>query len=193
MKPDARNLVLLLSIALLEVASHLGGSMTNGRDFLTRYAPTAMRTLVRPFMRDAKTELTEPLMQQPVFVGIVEPILEQRCVSCHGAEKHKAGLRLDTLEGLLQGGQDGPVIVAGQAKDSTLIQCMLSPLDADGHMPPEEHPQANVEEISLLVWWINDGAPAATRVADLKPKPEIRRLLELVSQRTDPAKGKEAQ
>ena len=177
---------LVLALVLLSVTSHLGGSMTHGRDFLTRYAPAPLRGLFgQPSPSDTSAW---PAMQRPVFAGVVEPILRQRCGACHGAEKHKAELRLDTLEGVLRGGQDGPVIKAGQGEDSPLVQCMLSPLDADGHMPPENHPQATAEEISLIEWWINDGAPASARVADLKPKPEIRHLLEIVSRRPDPAK-----
>jgi uncharacterized membrane protein len=120
-------------------------------------------------------------MQQPVFAGVIQPILRRRCSECHGAEKHKADLRLDTLEELLRGGQDGPVLQAGQANKSPLIQCMLSGLDVDGHMPPEGQPQPTHEEIALIEWWINKGAPESARVIDLKPDPEIQRLVEGLS------------
>jgi hypothetical protein len=127
-------------------------------------------------------------MQRPVFAGVIEPILRQRCSECHGAEKHKADLRLDTLEGLLRGGQDGPVIKAGEARKSPLIQCMISALDADGHMPPEDQPQPTREEITLIEWWINKRAPESARVIDLKPDPEIQRLVESISKRHEFAK-----
>lgn len=172
---------LAIMLVLLVVASHLGGSITHGRDFLTRYAPAKVRALLGQRTTDnTPVAIAWPPMEEPVFTRVVEPILRERCVSCHNAEKHKADLRLDTLEGLLRGGQDGPVIKAGQAKESPLFQCMLSPLDADGHMPPEDQPQPISEEIALLEWWINDGAPESARVIDLKLKPEIRHLLEIV-------------
>ncbi len=183
----AYRVSLFITLLLLAAAGHLGGSITYGSDFLTRYAPTSSRLLRgHSNVREAVTHAGLPPMEQPVFVGIIEPILKQRCVACHGPEKHKADLRLDTLEGLLRGGQDGPVIKAGHAKDSPLIQCILSAVDADGHMPPEDQPQATVEEISLVEWWINDGAPASATLVDLQPKPEIRRLLEIVSERPEP-------
>lgn len=189
-RPRAYRLSLFTALVLLAIASHLGGSITHGRDFLTRFAPAPLRaSLRRPTGREIATHpAASSPTQQPVFVGIVEPILRQRCSACHGVERHKAKLRLDTLEGLLQGGQNGPVIKLGHAKDSPLIQRMLLPLDADGRMPPEEQPQPTPEEIALLEWWINAGAPAAANAADLKPEPEIRRLLGLVSKRPDSGK-----
>jgi uncharacterized membrane protein len=127
-------------------------------------------------------------MQQPVFAGIVQPILQERCVSCHNAEKHKAELRLDNFAVLLQGGQNGPVLKPGQARDSSLLQRMLLPPGADGHMPPEGESQATAEEIALLEWWINCGAPVTERLADLKPASEILRVVKLVRSQTAPAK-----
>jgi uncharacterized membrane protein len=173
---------LATAVLLLVIAGHSGGSITHGREFLTQYAPVSVRAFLGE-SRPGQTEVegTCSPMERPVFTGIIEPILLERCQSCHGAEKHKGDLRLDTLEGLLRGGQDGPVVKAGQATDSPLVQSMLSPLDADGHMPPEDHPQPSAEEISLIEWWINKGAPAAARVVDLKPEPEIQRLFKIVS------------
>jgi hypothetical protein len=188
-RPRLYRVSLFAALVLLVPASHLGGSITHGRDFLTRYAPAPVRVLLGgSIVCETITLAASPPVQQKVFAGVIKPILQQRCSACHGPEKHKAELRLDSLEALLRGGQDGPVIKAGHAKDSPLIQCLLSPLDADGHMPPENQPQPTVEEIALLEWWINDGASSTQRVVDLKPKPEIRRLLEIVSKRPESSK-----
>jgi len=181
------RICLAVALLLLVIAGHSGGSITHGREFLTQYAPA----LVPSFLRESRpghtiVEAACPLMERPVFTGIIEPILQERCVSCHGAEKHKGELRLDTLNGLLRGGQDGPVVKAGHATDSPLVQSILSPLDADGHMPPEDHPQPTAEEISLIEWWINGGAPAAAKVVDLRPTPEVQRLFQIVSRRHEP-------
>jgi uncharacterized membrane protein len=188
-RPHLYHVSLFAALVLLVIASHLGGSITHGRDFLTRYAPAPLRALLeRSMVVETITRPPPSSLQQTVFAGVIKPILQQRCSACHGAEKHKAELRLDSLQGLLRGGQDGPVIKAGRAKDSSLIQSLLSPLDADGHMPPEDHPQPTVEEIALLEWWINEGAPATEKIADFRPKPEIQRLLEIVSRRLEQVK-----
>ena len=81
------------------------------------------------------------LLQRRVFADVVQPILLQRCSACHGPEKQKADLRLDSLEALLKGGKSGPALVAGKASDSRMIQRLLLPLNDEDHMPPEGKPQ----------------------------------------------------
>src|SRR6266852_1507558 len=56
------------------------------------------------------------------FERNIRPILANSCFSCHGPEKQKAGLRLDSRAALLAGGDNGPVIVPGKAQASMLIK-----------------------------------------------------------------------
>jgi uncharacterized membrane protein len=175
---------LVITLILLVIVSHLGGSMTHGRDFLTGHAPAFLRAPFGLVVHQPTDPIAVAPMQQPVFAGVIEPILQKRCSGCHGSEKHKADLRLDTLEGLLKGGRNGPVIDAGQAKDSPLMQRVSLPLDEDGHMPPEGNAQPTAEELALLEWWINAGTPVNQTLGDLKPALEIRRILEVVSKKS---------
>ncbi len=166
------------TLVLLVLASHLGGSITHGRDFLTRDAPAGLRALLgrSPAQRRPFTQVSTP-NQQPLFAGTIQPILSEYCSSCHGAEKHKADLRLDSLEELMRGGQNGPVINAGHSRESVLIQRLWLPLDGDGHMPPEGQPQPSANQIALLAWWIDSGAPTTQTAGELRPGPEIQRIL----------------
>ncbi len=178
---------LAVTLLLLAAAGDFGGSLTHGRGFLTANAPSAVRALLgHSSAPEISRRVSFPLTQQPVFSSVIQPILRERCATCHGPEKHKADLRLDSLAGLRQGGQDGPVIKPGQAKDSILIQRISLPLDAEGHMPPEGHAQPTAEEIALLKWWINAGTPVAETVDALKTAPEIKRFLEVVSRKAEP-------
>jgi hypothetical protein len=77
---------------------------------------------------------------------LVGPILEARCVSCHGGT---AGLHLDTYEGVVAGGNLGPAIIPGNAEESLLVQ-----LQRSGH-PNSLAPR----ELEWIVEWINAGAP----------------------------------
>jgi uncharacterized membrane protein len=172
---------LATNVLLLIVVSHLGGSITHGRDFLTRYAPNVGSEWVGGRPRNTTTVAACPPMQRPLFEGVIEPILRERCSACHSAERHKGQLRLDNVDGWVRGGQDGPVIKPGRAKESLLIQRLVSPLAADGHMPPEDQPQPTAAEIALIEWWIDAGAPSTAKVSELVPNPEIRRFLEVVS------------
>jgi mono/diheme cytochrome c family protein len=90
------------------------------------------------------------------FIERVKPLLESRCVSCHGAEKVKAGLRLDSREAMLKGGDNGPAVVPGKPGESLLLQAVMHS-KKDLEMPPKEKLTTN--DIAVLERWIRDGAP----------------------------------
>jgi uncharacterized membrane protein len=168
--PRAYQLSLLGTLAVLTVASHLGASITHGRDYLTQFAPAPLRALLGTKGRppDAPRSNSD-VTQQPVFGALIQPILQRHCAECHGPEKHKADLSMESYETLLKGGKDGPALVAGNAFDSPMIRRLLLPLNDDDHMPPDGKPQPTLAEIAALQWWINCGAPANTKIGDLKP------------------------
>ena len=89
----------------------------------------------------------------------IRPLLVEHCYKCHSAqsEKAKGGLLLDTLDGLLKGGDTGPVIVAGEPERSLLIKAVRY-LDKDLQMPPKgkKLPDANIAD---LVTWVKMGLP----------------------------------
>src|ERR1035441_6341718 len=66
----------------------------------------------------------------------IGPILKASCVRCHGAERPKAQLRLDSLEGVLKGAKQGPVLIAGNSANSLLVKA-VSQLDPETAMPPK--------------------------------------------------------
>ncbi|MBL9135290.1 MAG: hypothetical protein JNK85_05455 [Verrucomicrobiales bacterium] len=91
------------------------------------------------------------------FAKEVAPILQKHCVECHGAEKQKGKLRLDTQADLMKGGKGGPSVKAGDAAASELHRRVALPKEDDDHMPPEGLP-LSAEEIAILKNWINEGA-----------------------------------
>src|SRR5437667_1914718 len=74
------------------------------------------------------------------FARQIRPILEQNCVKCHGPEKQKAKLRLDSKEAALKGGKDGVIIVAGKAEKSEMYRRITLPKGDDDIMPNEGDP-----------------------------------------------------
>jgi mono/diheme cytochrome c family protein len=90
------------------------------------------------------------------FTARVLPLLELRCVSCHGPDKVKGGLRMDSREALLKGGENGPAIVPGKPAESLLLQAVMHS-KKDLEMPPKEKLTTN--DIAVLEKWITDGAP----------------------------------
>src|SRR6266480_3827115 len=91
------------------------------------------------------------------FAKQIGPILEQNCVKCHGPEKQKAKLRLDSKEAAMKGGKDGAIIVAGKADKSEMYRRITLPKGDDDIMPNEGDPLTK-EQTDLMRDWINQGA-----------------------------------
>jgi uncharacterized membrane protein len=108
-------------------------------------------------------------VENPVFIykDLIQPILEQRCYSCHGPNKSKADLRLDSPEAIRQGGESGSILVVGNAEKSTLYSYLILPLEDDDHMPPEGKPQLTEQQIQLIRFWIEKGASFDKSVQEL--------------------------
>jgi hypothetical protein len=97
-----------------------------------------------------------PVRSKVDFVRDVQPILKAACLKCHGAERPKGQLRLDSKPHALKGGVSGKAIVPGKGAESPLIQALLV-ADPDERMPRKADalPKA---QIDLLRAWIDQGA-----------------------------------
>ena len=93
------------------------------------------------------------------FENNVRPLLDSKCYSCHSAraEKVKGGLRLDSREDVLKGGDNGPVIVPGKPDESPLVIAVRY-TDEDLQMPPKGKKLSD-KEIATLEKWVQMGAP----------------------------------
>ncbi|MBI5386556.1 MAG: hypothetical protein HZA90_17945 [Verrucomicrobia bacterium] len=169
---------LAVTAGALAVTGHFGGSLTHGSRYLIEHAPGPIRALFGSGDAASRTSArVDDIMDRPLFSGIVQPLLRERCTTCHNPQKRKGGLQLDTLDGILKGGESTPAVVPGRAGESEMIRRLLLPLDDDDHMPPQGKPQPTPEEIALLRWWIDAGAPATGTARDLKPPSNIEQLL----------------
>jgi Protein of unknown function (DUF1553)/Protein of unknown function (DUF1549)/Planctomycete cytochrome C len=94
---------------------------------------------------------------EPVdYVRDVKPILARHCVSCHGAERPKSGLRLDTAAAAIRGGQGGPAVVPGKAQESPLYLAVIGM--GDGDRMPLKRPPLPTTQVEILRDWIDAGA-----------------------------------
>ena len=92
------------------------------------------------------------------YAADIKPIFEKSCFKCHGAEKQKGKLRLDSLEATLKGGEDGKVLEPGKSADSQLVHSVAR-LDEDEAMPPADKGKPlTKEEVGLIRAWIDQGA-----------------------------------
>jgi mono/diheme cytochrome c family protein len=97
-----------------------------------------------------------PAANHPVdFAKDIKPIFEESCIKCHGHGRDKGGLRIDTRETLLKGGDSGAAVVLGKSADSYLIQ-LVQGFDPDETMP-KKGKKLTPEQIGLMRAWIDQG------------------------------------
>ncbi|MFK7909894.1 MAG: DUF1549 domain-containing protein, partial [Akkermansiaceae bacterium] len=107
----------------------------------------------------------------PDFRKDIQPILESNCVRCHTESKVKGGLRMDTYEKIMEGGETADAIVPGDpSKSELLVRIHLRPID-EGVMP-DEGQALKPEEVALLDAWVKAGAKWPKGVTLTERKPE---------------------
>ena len=87
----------------------------------------------------------------------IKPVLDKHCVDCHGGWFPKAGLRLDSLKGIHEGGRSGPAIIPGEPAKGWLMRSLRLEDGRRGQMPPGKQ-RLSDEETDLIREWIQQGA-----------------------------------
>ena len=90
------------------------------------------------------------LMGQVDYSSQIQPVFDNNCSGCHG---NSGGLNLSSYADLMDGGNSGPVIDAGNHANSLLWQKV-----DNGSMPPGNNPDLSSEQINLIAQWIDEGA-----------------------------------
>ncbi len=92
------------------------------------------------------------------FESKIRPLLVENCYKCHSvdSDRIKGGFLIDSKPGLLKGGESGPAIIPGDARNSRLIQMVGRHPDFEA-MPPKS--KLSKSEIASLITWIDRGAP----------------------------------
>ncbi|HYH64801.1 MAG TPA: DUF1553 domain-containing protein [Urbifossiella sp.] len=89
------------------------------------------------------------------FEKSVRPVLVEKCVACHGPDKQKGGLRVDSRAALLAGGARGPALVPGDPGKSLLLHALAH--DGELRMPPKDKLPAPA--VAAVAAWVKAGAP----------------------------------
>ena len=100
----------------------------------------------------------------------VQPLFDVQCVKCHGPIEQKSGLELDTPKAVLEGGDEGAVIIPGKPEKSRLYMYLAA--GSDPHMPPKK--QLTDAERESVREWI--AAMAATSAEPMKKQAEPRKF-----------------
>ena len=96
------------------------------------------------------------------FADEIQPLLAANCTACHNAKNHEGGLMLDSLKGIVAGGDSGPGVVAGKPAESVLF--LRAAHRQDDVMPPADNKvgakHLSSDQLGLLERWIAEGATA---------------------------------
>jgi uncharacterized membrane protein len=173
------RILLVTTIIVIALAGHLGATLTHGEGYLAEHAPAAIRGwLGRGTGGAAAVPVAGRPDQAVAYSTVVQPILARRCVNCHGRDRAEGKLRLDAIEAIRKGGEDGPVIVAGRAADSEMIRRIWLPPSHKDAMPPGGRHPVTVSEAAVLRWWIDQGAPADKKLGELEITAEVEPVIE---------------
>lgn len=162
------RLSMIMGLILLSVVGHLGGNLTHGASYLTEYWPFRAKKAVKVF-----ASLEEP----KTFEDVLLPIFEKKCIQCHNEGKIKGGLRMDTYEALMKGGESGATVVLGNPEESELYKLLIVDRKDERAMPPERKTPLSTEEIAIVKWWIQNNAPNETIVSEVPMDAPMKELL----------------
>jgi len=156
--------VAVISLALIIFTGHQGAGITHGPGYLL--AP------VRP----ATKQPTILLDDAAVYLHMVKPVLQSKCMGCHNSKKAKGQLVMETEELLVKGGKNGKLWDHTAEGYGLLLSRVHLPADAKKHMPPAGKPQLTEQEIQILYHWIKSGADFNVKVTDL-PETDTLRII----------------
>jgi cytochrome c553 len=132
--PQYRSARLFVSLAALIVCSTLAHSAQSAED-----------------------EVAKPSAEQvQFFESKVRPVLVENCLKCHGPDKQKSNLRLDSLSAALTGGDMGAAVVPGKPEESLLVTAIRHD-DDTLKMPPSK--KLAPQQIADLTRWVQIGSP----------------------------------
>jgi Planctomycete cytochrome C len=107
------------------------------------------------------------------FASRVAPIFEDRCTTCHGPQKKKGKLLLDSFAHVMLGGKDGMVVKPGDPKGSELFRRITLPRDHKDAMPAEGKPGLTATQIKVIEFWIASGAEQIVAADEVQKAPPL--------------------
>lgn len=115
--------------------------------------PAPTDTAVPPTDIPTQEPTTEPPASATVsFTNDVLPILQSRCLNCHGGERTEEGLVVRTHADLMAGSKNGLIVIPGNAEGSLFIELVVN------REMPKRGPKLTPPQTQLLIDWVNQGA-----------------------------------
>ena len=152
-----KKLIALCYLLALLFFTHQGALLTHGENALSIPTPEVK---VAEDVKIIDSSLT-------IYEKAIAPILAQKCVSCHGPEKVKGQLQLQSPEFIIKGGKNGNILNGIQNEEAMLLQRIHLPNSDEKHMPPDGKLQLTLEELTLLNKWVKAGGNFTKKISEL--------------------------
>jgi hypothetical protein len=140
---------------LIIVTGNKGGTLTHGNKPWIKQSEISSLRVVDDSL----------LANFTIYEGLIQPVLNAKCVACHQDDQRSGGLSLVNFESLMEGGSSGPVIEAGEITQSLLFNRITLAKSSAKFMPPTGWP-LNYDEINLIAHWIETGAKKEASLLD---------------------------
>ncbi|MEM9141707.1 MAG: c-type cytochrome domain-containing protein [Bacteroidota bacterium] len=191
------SVLITLVVFTLFYTGHLGGNLTHGSTYLLEYAPNVVRNMAGMPNKAIPREKVAVLDSADVYLDLIAPIMDRRCVSCHNNDKKKGDLNLTSYADMMLGGDSGEVINPGNLSSSELYRRITLPESDKEFMPTEGKPPLSDDELAIIAWWIENDVPSKGYFVTMDPNENIRDRVEkylgldknnLLSQKVPPAR-----
>ena len=147
----------LIGLTILVIAAgHTGANLTYGIDYLF---PSNLGKQEKP--------LANLSPDAHLYSDLIKPVLDKKCVGCHGPSRQKGKLRLDAPDFITKGGEDGAILNKDLPEESDFWNRLTLDLNHDDHMPPSEKPQLTKAELSLILYWLSRGTDFESTLGSL--------------------------
>jgi uncharacterized membrane protein len=164
-------------LILISVTGHLGGTLTHGDRYMFEYAPDFIRDQFLVNNGIGFNTLSQDSDSIFLYADLIRPVFDQKCISCHNGENKSGGLDMTHLDSLLQGGDNGQVLIEGNALQSELFKRVTMDPNDRKYMPPNGTP-LSYTEILLIQEWILKGLDTAQVISDEGLSSEVKIQLE---------------
>ena len=156
-----RNLLtIFLLTGLLLAACGSQPTETPASPLTEEPAPSTETSVDAPAPTDTAVPPTEEPTEAPAassgeisFANDIQPLLNSRCQACHGGDRGtEEGLDMTSYANLMAGSDNGPVIIAGDADGSLLVEMLVK------QKMPKRGPKLTPPQVQLIIDWVNQGA-----------------------------------
>jgi uncharacterized membrane protein len=163
-------------LLLITITGHLGGTLTHGDRYVYEYAPDFIRDQFLTNNGIVLNQLPKDADSIVLYADLIRPVFNQKCISCHNNNNRSGGLNLTHLDSLLQGGDNGDVVIAGNVLKSEIFKRVTMNPNDRKYMPPNGTP-LSYTEILILQEWISKDLDTALAISDDKLSAELKSQL----------------